>query len=190
MYLIVGLGNPGKRYEKTRHNVGFSAIDKIAERLDIDVSKLKFKGQFGQGTYKGEKVILLKPQTYMNNSGESVQAFYKYYNIENDRLIVLVDDIDIDFGTVRIKKKGSAGTHNGMKSIIQMLGHGDFSRIKIAVGKKPSYMDLANFVLGRFTSDETEIIEKEIDLAADSVLDIIEAGLDYAMNHTNSIKFE
>ncbi|MDO5026691.1 MAG: aminoacyl-tRNA hydrolase [Tissierellia bacterium] len=190
MYLIVGLGNPGKKYEKTRHNVGFSAIDKLAEKLDIDISKLKFKGMFGQGSYKGEKIILLKPQTYMNNSGEAVQAFYNYYNLENDQLIVLVDDIDIEFASVRIKKKGSAGTHNGMKSIIKMLGHGDFPRVKIAVGKKPSYMDLADFVLGRFTTSELDIIEKELDLAVDSVIDILDYGLDHAMNKTNSIKFE
>lgn len=189
MYLIVGLGNPGNKYEKTRHNVGFMAIDKLAKKLDIDVNKLKFKGQYGQGTYKGEKIILLKPQTYMNNSGESVQPFYNYYNLQADQLIVLVDDIDIDFGMVRVKKKGSAGTHNGMKSLIKLLGQGDFTRIKIAVGKKPPYMDLANFVLGGFTKDESQILEKEIDLAVQSVIDIIDHDVDYSMNKTNSIKF-
>lgn len=189
MYLIVGLGNPGNKYEKTRHNVGFMAIDKIAEKLGIDVNKIKFKGLFGQATYKGEKVILLKPQTYMNNSGESVVPFFNYYNIEIENLIVLVDDIDIDFGMVRVKKKGSAGTHNGMKSIINLMGKSDFPRIKIAVGKKPSFMDLANFVLSNFNKEESQILEKEIDLAVDAVFDIIDHDVDYAMNKCNSIKF-
>ncbi len=190
MFLIVGLGNPGDKYENSRHNVGFMAIDKLADKLNIKVDKLKFKGLFGQGTYRGEKIILLKPQTFMNNSGESVVQFFNYYKLEPEELIVLVDDIDIEFGMVRVRKKGSAGTHNGMKSLVQHLGHGDFPRIKIAVGKKPSYMDLANFVLGKFSKDEESILEKEIDLAVEAALDIVDHGIDHSMNTTNSIKFE
>lgn len=191
MFLIVGLGNPGSKYEKTRHNVGFMAIDRISEKLDIKVNKLKFKGLFGQGNYNGEKIILLKPQTFMNASGESVVQFMNYYNIDIEQLIVLVDDVDIDFGMVRVRKQGSAGTHNGLKSIVQMLGgKKNFPRVKIAVNNKPSYMDLANFVLGTFSKDEQAIVDKELDLAVKATLDIVEHGTDYSMNNANSIKFE
>lgn len=190
MYIIVGLGNPGKKYEGNRHNVGFMTIDKLADCLDIRVNKLRFKGLYGQGMYKGEKIILLKPQTYMNVSGESVEPFINYYNIDLDKLIVVTDDIDIDFGMVRVRKKGSAGTHNGMKSIISLLGSNDFPRIKIAVGKRPTYMDLADFVLSNFRKEETEVLEKEIELAKDAVLEIVENGIDTAMNKINSIRIE
>lgn len=191
MYLIVGLGNPGSKYEKTRHNVGFMAIDRISEKLDIKVNKLKFKGLFGQGTYMGEKIILLKPQTFMNASGESVVQFLNYYNIGVENLIVIVDDVDIEFGMVRVRKQGSAGTHNGLKSIVNMLGgNKGFPRVKIAVNNKPAYMDLADFVLGNFSKDETNILEKELELACQAVLNIVEHDCDYSMNKTNAIKFE
>ncbi|NLW52366.1 MAG: aminoacyl-tRNA hydrolase [Tissierellia bacterium] len=190
MYIIVGLGNPGKKYEGNRHNVGFMTIDKLASIMDINVNRLKFKGLYGQGMYKGEKVILLKPQTYMNASGESVVPFVNYYDIDLENLIVITDDIDIDFGMVRVRKKGSAGTHNGMKSIISLLGDSDFPRVKIAVGKKPSYMDLADFVLSNFRKDEIDTLEKEIELASDAVLEMITNGLDASMNKINSIRIE
>lgn len=190
MYIIVGLGNPGRKYERNRHNVGFMVIDKLAECLDINVSKLKFKGLYGQGSYKGEKVILLKPQTYMNASGESVQPFVNYFNCPEENLIVITDDIDIDFGMVRVRKQGSAGTHNGMKSIINLLGTKNFPRVKVAVGKKPSYMDLADFVLSNFNKSEEEILEKELDLAKEACLEIIASGIDQSMNKVNSVKFE
>lgn len=190
MFLIVGLGNPGKRYENTRHNVGFMTVDYLAEKLGITVNKLKFKGLYGQTIYKGQKIILLKPQTYMNLSGQSVKPMMEYFGIKEENLIVLTDDIDIEFGRVRIRKKGSAGTHNGLKSIIKDLGSMDFSRIKIAVGKKPAYMDLADFVLSRFDKAELKILKEEIELAGQACLEIIENGIDAAMNKTNAVKID
>ena len=137
MYYIVGLGNPGIQYENTRHNAGFITIDYLARKYSIDVRKIKFKSLIGQGVISGHKVMLVKPQTYMNNSGEAIREIYKYFDFDHDKLIVIYDDIDIDFGSIRIRKKGSAGTHNGMKSIIYNLEFDDFPRIKVAVGKKP-----------------------------------------------------
>ena len=158
MYCIVGLGNPGLKYENTRHNAGFLTIDYLANKFGIDVKKSKFKSLYGQGVISGQKVMLVKPQTYMNNSGEAVREIKNFYKFDMDKLIVIYDDIDIEFGTIRIRKKGSAGTHNGMKSIIYQIQDDKFPRIKIAVGKKPEYMDLANFVLSGFTEKEAEVI--------------------------------
>lgn len=186
MYYIVGLGNPGLQYENTRHNAGFISIDYLARKYDIDVRKIKFKSLIGQGVISGHKVMLVKPQTYMNNSGEAIREIYKYFDFEHDKLIVIYDDIDIDFGSIRIRKKGSAGTHNGMKSIIYNLEFDDFPRIKVSVGKKPSYMDLANFVLSGFSKDEAKIIEQEVELASDAIEMILEEGIDKAMSMYNS----
>lgn len=186
MYYIVGLGNPGLQYENTRHNAGFISIDYLARKYSIDVRKIKFKSLIGQGVISGHKVMLVKPQTYMNNSGEAIREIYKYFDFEHDKLIVIYDDIDIDFGSIRIRKKGSAGTHNGMKSIIYNLEFDDFPRIKVSVGKKPSYMDLANFVLSGFSKDEAKIIEQEIELASDAIEMILEEGIDKAMSMYNS----
>ncbi|KWZ99927.1 MAG: aminoacyl-tRNA hydrolase [Anaerococcus vaginalis] len=186
MYYIVGLGNPGIQYENTRHNAGFISIDYLARKYSIDVRKIKFKSLIGQGVISGHKVMLVKPQTYMNNSGEAIREIYKYFDFEHDKLIVIYDDIDIDFGSIRIRKKGSAGTHNGMKSIIYNLEFDDFPRIKVAVGKKPSYMDLANFVLSGFSKDEAKIIEEEVILVGESIEMILEEGIDKAMSVYNS----
>lgn len=186
MYYIVGLGNPGLQYENTRHNAGFISIDYLARKYSIDVRKIKFKSLIGQGVISGHKVMLVKPQTYMNNSGEAIREIYKYFDFEHDKLIVIYDDIDIDFGSIRIRKKGSAGTHNGMKSIIYNLEFDDFPRIKVSVGKKPSYMDLANFVLSGFSKDEAKIIEQEVELASDAIEMILEEGIDKAMSIYNS----
>ena len=186
MYYIVGLGNPGIQYENTRHNAGFITIDYLARKYSIDVRKIKFKSLIGQGVISGHKVMLVKPQTYMNNSGEAIREIYKYFDFEHDKLIVIYDDIDIDFGSIRIRKKGSAGTHNGMKSIIYNLEFDDFPRIKVSVGKKPSYMDLANFVLSGFSKDEAKIIEQEVELASDAIEMILEEGIDKAMSMYNS----
>lgn len=136
MYYIVGLGNPGLKYENTRHNAGFITIDYLARKYDIDVRKIKFKSLIGQGVISGQKIMLVKPQTYMNNSGEALREIFNYFDFDHDKLIVIYDDIDIDFGSIRIRKKGSAGTHNGMKSIIYNLKFDDFPRIKVSVGKK------------------------------------------------------
>ena len=186
MYYIVGLGNPGIQYENTRHNAGFISIDYLARKYSIDVRKIKFKSLIGQGVISGHKVMLVKPQTYMNNSGEAIREIYKYFDFEHDKLIVIYDDIDIDFGSIRIRKKGSAGTHNGMKSIIYNLEFDDFPRIKVAVGKKPSYMDLANFVLSGFSKQEAKIIEEEVKLTSDAIEMILEEGIEKTMSMFNS----
>ncbi len=188
MYLIVGLGNPGKRYENTRHNVGFDTIDLLADYFNVKLDKVKFRGSYAETRFNNEKIILLKPETYMNLSGESVQQFVDYYGVDLDKLIVIVDDIDIKFGTVRIRKNGTAGTHNGMKSIISRLGgEGEFPRIKIAINQKPDYMNLADYVLSKFTDKERIIVDKEIENAKEAVLCIIEQGIDIAMNKINPL---
>ncbi|MBS5988370.1 aminoacyl-tRNA hydrolase [Anaerococcus hydrogenalis] len=186
MYYIVGLGNPGMQYENTRHNTGFISIDYLARKYNIDVRKIKFKSLIGQGVISGHKVMLVKPQTYMNNSGEAIREIFNYFDFDHDKLIVIYDDIDIDFGSIRIRKKGSAGTHNGMKSIIYNLQFDDFPRIKVAVGKKPEYMDLANFVLSGFSKKEAKIIEEEVMLLSDAIEMILEEGIDKTMSIYNA----
>ncbi|WP_243343118.1 aminoacyl-tRNA hydrolase [Anaerococcus sp. AGMB09787] len=186
MYLIVGLGNPGLQYENTRHNIGFLTIDRLSEKYGIKVKKLKFKSLYGQGEISGHKVMLVKPQTYMNNSGEAVREIKNFFKIDVEKIIVIVDDIDIDFGTIRIRKKGSAGTHNGMKSIIYQIQDDNFTRIKVAVGQKPDYMDLANFVLSGFSESEVKVIRDEIDLAVESIEMIVDERVDKAMSLYNS----
>ncbi|MDD7464003.1 MAG: aminoacyl-tRNA hydrolase [Anaerococcus sp.] len=188
MYYIVGLGNPGLQYENTRHNVGFLTIDYLARKYNINVKKIKFKSLYGQGEISGHKVMLIKPQTYMNNSGEALRELYSYYKFDHDKLIVIYDDIDIEFGSIRIKKKGSAGTHNGMKSIIYNLQYDDFPRIKLAVGKKPDFMNLANFVLSGFRGDDVKVIEDEIEMAANAVESILTDGIEKAMGTYNPIR--
>lgn len=188
MYFIVGLGNPGLQYENTRHNVGFMTIDYLANKYDIDVRKLKFKSLYGQGEISGHKVMLIKPQTYMNNSGEAIRELKNFYKFDIDKLIVIYDDIDIDFGTIRIRKKGSAGSHNGMKSIIYQIQDDQFPRIKVSIGKKPERWDLANFVLSGFSQEEVGVLEDEIRLAAEGIEIILKDDIDKAMNKCNSIK--
>ena len=186
MFVIVGLGNPGKDYTNTRHNIGFDTIDLLAKRNSININKIKFKSVYGEGTIGSEKVLLVKPQTYMNNSGITVRDIYNFYKVPIENVIIIVDDIDIDFSRVRIKGKGSAGSHNGLKSIIQLLGRDDFPRVKIGIGSKKENQDLANFVLSRFSKDEREIIEGSILTAAESVETIIKHSLDQAMNEFNT----
>lgn len=188
MYFIVGLGNPGLQYENTRHNVGFMTIDYLANKYDIDVRKLKFKSLYGQGEISGHKVMLIKPQTYMNNSGEAIRELRNFYKFDIDKLIVVYDDIDIDFGTIRIRKKGSAGSHNGMKSIIYQIQDDQFPRIKVSIGKKPEKWDLANFVLSGFSQEEVGVLEDEIRLAAEGIEIILKEDIDKAMNRCNSVK--
>ena len=188
MYYIVGLGNPGLQYENTRHNVGFMTIDYLANKYDIDVRKSKFKSLYGQGEISGHKVMLIKPQTYMNNSGEAVRDLRNFYKFDIDKLIVIYDDIDIDFGTIRIRKKGSAGSHNGMKSIIYQIQDDKFPRIKVAIGKKPEKRELANFVLSGFSKEEVNILEDEIRLASEGIEIILKEDIDKAMNKCNSVK--
>ena len=183
--LIVGLGNPGDRYKNTRHNVGFMALDAISDALNIPVNTIKFKGVYGEGRAFGKKVRLLKPTTYMNESGQSVRACMDYFKIEPEEVLVLVDDIDIAFGTIRLRKSGSAGTHNGLKSIIYQVQSDQFPRLKIAVGKKNPHMDLANFVLSTFTDEEEKVMAETIKKAKDAALLFLKSGLDDAMNTYN-----
>lgn len=183
--LIVGLGNPGDRYKNTRHNVGFMAVDAIADALNIPVNTIKFKGLYGEGRAFGKKVRLLKPTTYMNESGQSVKACMDYFKIAPEDVLVLVDDIDIAFGTIRLRKSGSAGTHNGLKSIIYQVQSDQFPRLKIAVGKKNPHMDLADFVLSGFSGDDKKIMDETIEKAKDATLLFLKEGLDAAMNTYN-----
>ena len=185
MYIIVGLGNPGKEYEKTRHNTGFMVIDKLSKKYKIDISKEKHKALIGTGTIEGEKVLLVKPQTFMNLSGESIQEIMNFYKEDIDNLIVVFDDIDLPIGTIRIKQNGSAGTHNGVKSIVKELNSKEFKRIKVGIGGPDEKANLIGHVLGKFSSEEFEKIDESVTNAAEAVVDIIKDGVLKAMNKYN-----
>lgn len=185
MYIIIGLGNPGKKYEHTRHNAGFDAIDRLAEKHNIKIDKLKHKALIGEGRIGFEKVVLVKPQTYMNLSGESVVSICQFYKPEFDHVIVMYDDIDLDVGKLRIRKKGSAGSHNGMKSIIKCIGTQEFPRVRIGVSKPPEGWDLADFVLSRFPKEQQKDLEESFERAALTVEEIIDSGIESAMNKYN-----
>jgi len=186
VFLIVGLGNPGKNYENTRHNVGFKTVDLLADRLNINVSKKKFNALMGEGSLNGEKIALIKPQTYMNLSGESIIQTLKWYKINLSNLLIIYDDIDLEVGVIRIRANGSAGTHNGMRSIVDYVDSEGFPRIRIGIGKPPNVdYELADYVLSRFSQSEEENIKKAIDNAADSALAIIQKGISFAMNKYN-----
>ena len=184
MYVVVGLGNPGKQYENTRHNVGFMAIDYLADQLGVKVNKVKHKAMTGECRIGREKVLLVKPQTFMNLSGESVREIVEYYKIPIENLIVIYDDIDIDTGKVRIRSKGSGGTHNGMRSIIKLVGDNNFPRVRIGIGKD-SRIPLTDFVLGGFRKDEVKLMEDAIISGVAGVEAIITEGIDKAMNKYN-----
>lgn len=186
MFLIVGLGNPGKEYENTRHNIGFDAIDSIADKYNIDINRVKFKGVYGEGFIRGEKVILLKPTTYMNLSGESIRAVMDFYKLSEEDLLVIYDDISLEVGRLRIREKGSAGGHNGIKSIISHLGVDVFSRIKIGVGQPKG--DLVNHVLGKFSKDEREVLDETLEAVALATEVFIKDGTKEAMNKFNGFK--
>lgn len=188
MYLIAGLGNPTKEYDKTRHNVGFSVIDVLADRYRIDISEKKHKALCGRGVIEGQMVLLLKPQTFMNLSGESIRAAADYYKIEPEEMIVIYDDISLDPGQLRIRLKGSAGGHNGIKNIIANLGTQDFPRIKVGVGAKPPRMDLADYVLSRFGAGEQKLMEEAFGEAAEAAVMMMTDGAERAMNHFNAKK--
>lgn len=185
MYLIVGLGNPGEEYEITRHNMGFNVIDKIAKDCEISVSQSKFKGLYTIENINGAKVLILKPQTFMNLSGESVVAFKNFYKIENKDIIVIYDDMDLEEGTIRIRKKGGPGTHNGMKSVIQCLGTEEFARIRVGIGKPKENEDTIKYVIGSISKKTRENLKVGTDLAAEATLEILKNGLDIAMNKYN-----
>ena len=185
MYVIAGLGNPGKEYEKTRHNMGFLVLDRISEEHGIPLSRAKHDALIGKGSIAGRQVMLVKPQTYMNESGRSLGAILRYYGLEPDRLIVIYDDMDLEPGAIRIRKKGSAGSHNGMRSIISHLGGDDFPRIRVGIGR-PSYADWKDFVLGKVSAEEGGKIEEAVKMAADAAVDILKNGIDRTMNRYNT----
>lgn len=186
MYLIVGLGNPGKQYENTRHNVGFDAVDLLVDEYRVPSSGKQHKAMYGKGVIAGQKVILAKPLTYMNLSGESVRALVDYYKINpEEELIVIYDDISLEPGKIRIRKKGSAGGHNGIKNIIAQLGTQNFQRIKVGVGEKPKGWDLADYVLGHFSKAERAQMEEGYDRATEAVRLILAGEIDAAMNQYN-----
>lgn len=186
MFVIVGLGNPGREYSHTRHNVGFDTVDILADQYRISVTEKKHKAFVGKGMIEGHKVILVKPQTYMNLSGESVRQILDFYKVdETEELLVLSDDISLSVGKIRVRKKGSAGGHNGLKNIIAHLGHDQFMRVKIGVGEKPQGMDLADHVLGHFPKEERAGVEEAEKMAAKAVIAIMEKGPDFAMNQFN-----
>lgn len=185
MYIVVGLGNPGREYENTRHNAGFIVIDKLANKYNIDINKEKHKALVGMGIIEGEKVILVKPQTFMNLSGEAVREIVDFYKEDIKNVIVIFDDIDLPVGTIRIKSKGSAGTHNGIKSIVKELSSQEFKRVKIGIGSPLGNMDLVNHVLGKFSNEEFETINISTNKAIDAVVTIIKDGILKAMNEYN-----
>lgn len=184
MYLVAGLGNPGKEYEMTRHNIGFHTIDYIADKYGIKVNKLKYKALYGEARIGEEKVLLIKPHTYMNNSGESLIDFVNFFKVPVEKLIVISDDVSLDCGRIRVRGKGSAGGHNGLKSIIYMLQSDAFPRVKMGVGA-PKH-DMVNHVLGRFTKDEVPVMEDAIERAIGAVEEIIKNGVPSAMNKFNA----
>lgn len=185
MYLIVGLGNIGLKYRNTRHNMGFAAIDELAGQNGLKFNKKRFKGMVAEGNLFGEKAVLLKPSTYMNLSGESVLEAYKFYKPDIENVIVLYDDIDMSIGKLRIRKSGSAGTHNGMRSIVNMLKTDAFCRVRIGIGKNPPYIELADYVLGKLKGEDKKILEEACRRAAKAVEMIVSDGVDKAMNNFN-----
>lgn len=186
MYIIVGLGNPSKEYENTRHNIGFDVVDRIIDKYDIPYSGTKHRAMYGSGMIDGVKVVVAKPLTYMNLSGEAVRALADFYKIDLDtELIVIYDDVALEPGKLRIRKKGSAGGHNGIKSIIEHLGTKEFMRIRVGVGEKPKGWDLAKYVLGRFSKEERKLVNEATDKSIEALKLILNGEVDAAMNKFN-----
>ena len=186
MYVIVGLGNPGREYQNTRHNIGFDVIEALADVAGISVMERKHKAIIGKGVLDGQRVILVKPQTYMNLSGESVRDVIDYYTLDATQdLIVVSDDTSLDVGNIRVRKKGSAGGHNGLKDIIAHLGHDTFMRVKMGVGEKPKGYDLADYVLGHFTGDERKVMDEAAKTAVEAIRMMMSGDIDRAMNQFN-----
>ena len=187
-FIIVGLGNPGRKYDGTRHNVGFDVIDELVDRFHIGGPEKFGKSMIGKGRIGDRKVILVKPMTYMNLSGEAVQEIVHYFKVDPQQdLVIISDDIDLEVGQLRIRKKGSAGGHNGLKNIVQHLGNGDFTRIRVGVGGKPNPdFELMDFVLGHFSGDDKKVMEEAVSKAADAVACMVTEGADLAMNRFNT----
>ena len=185
MYLIIGLGNPEEEYSKTRHNMGFNAINKIADQYGIKVNKSKFQGLYESAIIEGKKVMLIKPQTYMNLSGECIKQFVDFYKIPNEDILVIYDDMDIEPGKIKIRKKGGAGGHNGMKSIIKMLGTEEFARIRTGIGRPNHSGDDINYVIGAIPEEEIPKLDEGVEKAKEAVIEILKNGIDSAMNKLN-----
>ena len=185
MYLIVGLGNPEEDYSNTRHNMGFNVINKLAKQYNIEINKKRFKGLYGTGNIEGEKVILLKPQTYMNLSGEAIREIIDFYKIDVKDIIIIYDDIDIEPEIIKIRKKGGPGTHNGMKSVVEHLKTQEFTRIRVGIGSPKYKDDLINYVIGAISEEDIEKLDKGTTLAKDAIIEIIKNGVDIAMNKYN-----
>lgn len=185
MYLIVGLGNPENEYSHTRHNMGFDTINQIAKNNNIQITKNKFKGLCESTIIQNQKVILLKPQTYMNLSGESVKEVAEFYNLKPEEIIVIYDDIDIEKGHIKIRKKGGAGSHNGMKSVVEELQSTNFARIRVGIGQPEFKSDMINYVIGKVPQEEQKILQQGVEKAAKAVEEILKNGIDIAMNKFN-----
>lgn len=185
LYVIVGLGNPGKQYDKTKHNIGFDIIDNIADKYKINVSKFKHKALVGSGTINGQSVMLVKPQTFMNLSGECVREIVNFYKVPQENFIVIYDDISLPLSRIRMREKGSHGGHNGIKNIINLMGTDIFPRIKVGVNEKPKDWDLADYVLSKFTDDELPMVEMGKEKAVEGLEIFLEEGLQSAMNKMN-----
>jgi PTH1 family peptidyl-tRNA hydrolase len=185
MYLIIGLGNPEEEYARTRHNMGFDTINSIALKYNISVEKKKFDALYTDTIIEKEKVILVKPQTYMNSSGISVKQFVQFYKIPMENIIVIYDDMDIDKGIIKIRKKGGPGSHNGMKSVVQEISSDAFPRIRVGIGLPEHKNDMINYVIGNVPKEEYDILHSGVEKAADAVIDILKNGIDHAMNEYN-----
>lgn len=185
MYLIVGLGNPEEEYSHTRHNMGFDVINKIAKEYEIEVTRTKFNGLYGSGIIEDEKVILLKPQTYMNLSGECIKPFLDFYKLSPENLIVIYDDIDTMPGTIRIRKKGGPGTHNGMKSVVHEILSDEFIRIRVGIGSPNDKSEIIEYVIGKLEDEEYNKLTMGIDKAEKAVVEILKNGTDKSMNKFN-----
>ncbi len=186
MYLIVGLGNPEPEYANTRHNMGFDVINKLAKKNDISLNKTKYNAIYGTGIIKNEKVILIKPQTFMNNSGESAVEFVRFYKEPLEKVIVVYDDMDTDIGKIRVRAKGGPGSHNGMKSMVYELKSGDFARIRVGIGRPKDEFDRIDYVIGKIPDAEYITLQEGEDLAVDAVEYWIENGIDNTMNKYNT----
>lgn len=185
MYLIIGLGNPEEDYKNTRHNMGFDTINKIAKKLEIKIDKKKFNGLYNIETINNEKVVFIKPQTYMNLSGDCITQFVNFYKVPTQNIIVIYDDLDIEEGKIKIRKAGGPGTHNGMKSVCERLNSEKFPRIRVGIGKSNIKQDLINYVIGYMDNETKEILDKATDKASEAVFEIISNGIDMAMNKFN-----
>jgi PTH1 family peptidyl-tRNA hydrolase len=183
--LLVGLGNPGREYRDTRHNIGFMLVDAIARRLEVEFKRTQAKALITDGRYQGHKIILVKPQAFMNRSGQATSTLLKFYKLSPDNLLVAYDDVDLPFGAIRMKRSGGSAGHKGMKSIIEQLGTQEFPRLRLGVGRPPGYKQAANYVLKPFDKDEVDFLDNFLERAGDAALALVREGLDYAMTNYN-----